>query len=449
MTRQPSILVVDDEYIVRESLRAWLKKSGYEAVGAGSGEEALSRLEETPFDVVLLDFKMPGMDGVETLHHIKENYPSTLVVMMTAYGSIESAVRAMKEGAGDYLVKPLDPDLLEPLVARLMHQKELLEENLILREQVARMVRFENLVGKSRPMLQLFDVIRDVAPADSSILITGETGVGKEMVAKAIHATSPRRDAPFVAINCGAFPEHLLESELFGHEKGAFTGANQARRGRLELCCGGTLFLDEIGGVSTRMQVDLLRVLEEKRFYRVGGERPIEVDFRILAATNQDLKQAIGASTFRADLYYRLNVISIHVPPLRERTEDIPLLAHYFLDRFSKETRKGIDSIQKDALDFLCRCPWPGNVRELRNAIERAVVLCKKRRIGMDELSFLRSDSLIPSVDQSLDQLIRDHIERVLKAHGGNISKAAEVLGIHRSTLHKRIKHYGMESSLE
>ena len=442
MTRKPSILVVDDEYAVQESLKVWLRKSGYQATGAGSGEEALGRLEETPFDVVLLDFKMPEMDGVETLRHIKENYPATLVVMMTAYASIESAIEAMKEGASDYLLKPLDPDLLEPLIARLMKQKELIEENLVLREQVARMVRFENLVGQSRPMQQVFDVIRDVAPTDSSVLITGETGVGKEMVAKAIHAISHRSDGPFMAINCGAFPEHLLETELFGHEKGAFTGAAQVRRGRLELCCGGTLFLDEIGGVSARMQVDLLRVLEEKRFYRVGGEKPIEVDFRILAATNQDLKQAIEASTFRADLYYRLNVISLHVPPLRERIEDIPLLARYFLDRFSKETKKSIDSIHKEAVDFLCRHPWPGNVRELQNAIERAVVLCKRRQIGMDELSFLRSDPLTPSVDQSLDQLIRDHIERVLKANGGNISRAAEILGIHRSTLHKKIRQY-------
>jgi two-component system response regulator HydG len=442
MTRQPSILVVDDEFAVQESLKVWLRKSGYISDGSSSGEEALSKLEEIPFDIVLLDIKMPGMDGIETLHRIKENFPNVLVVMMTAYACIESAVEAMKRGASDYLLKPLDPDMLDPLIARLMQYKDLMEENLMLREQVAGLVRFENLIGRSGAMQRIFDVIRDVAPTDSSILITGETGTGKEMVAKAIHAVGPRRESPFIPVNCGAFPEHLLESELFGHEKGAFTGAAQARKGRLELCSGGTLFLDEVGEISTRMQVDLLRVLEEKRFYRVGGEKPLDVDFRIIAATNRDLKRAIEEGTFRADLYYRLNVISIHVPPLRERIEDIPFLAQFFLERFNSEVNKNIDSFVKDALDFLCRYPWPGNVRELQNAIERAVVLCKKRQISLADLAFLQACPVAPSADETLDQIIRDHIERVLKANRGNISRAAEVLGIHRSTLHKRIKEY-------
>jgi two-component system response regulator HydG len=442
MTRQPSILVVDDEFAVQESLKVWLRKSGYISDGSSSGEEALSKLEETPFDIVLLDIKMPGMDGIETLRRIKENFPGALVVMMTAYACIESAVEAMKKGASDYLLKPLDPDMLDPLIARLMQYKDLMEENLMLREQMASLVRFENLIGRSDAMQRIFDVIRDVAPTDSSILITGETGTGKEMVAKAIHAIGPRKDAPFIPVNCGAFPEHLLESEFFGHEKGAFTGAIQARKGRLELCSGGTLFLDEVGEISIRMQVDLLRVLEEKRFYRVGGEKPLDVDFRIIAATNRDLKRAIEEGTFRADLYYRLNVISIHVPPLRERVEDIPFLAQFFLERFSSEVNKNIDSFAKDALDFLRRYPWPGNVRELQNAIERAVVLCKKRQISLADLAFLQACPAAPSADETLDQVIRDHIERVLKANRGNISRAAEVLGIHRSTLHKRIKEY-------
>lgn len=442
MTRQPSILVVDDEFAVQESLKVWLRKSGYISDGSSSGEEALSKLEETPFDIVLLDIKMPGMDGIETLGRIKENFPGALVVMMTAYACIESAVEAMKKGASDYLLKPLDPDMLDPLITRLMQYKDLMEENLMLREQMAHLVRFENLIGRSDAMQRLFDVIRDVAPTDSSILITGETGAGKEMVAKAIHAIGPRKEAPFIPVNCGAFPEHLLESELFGHEKGAFTGAAQTRKGRLELCSGGTLFLDEVGEISTRMQVDLLRVLEEKRFYRVGGEKPLDVDFRIIAATNRDLKRAIEDGIFRADLYYRLNVISIHVPPLRERVEDIPFLAQFFLERFSSEVNKNIDSFAKDALDFLCRYPWPGNVRELQNAIERAIVLCKKRQISLGDLAFLQACPAAPSADETLDQVIRDHIERVLKANRGNISRAAEVLGIHRSTLHKRIKEY-------
>ncbi len=445
MARRPAILVVDDEYAVQESLKVWLRKSGYSAEGCASGEQALAVLRDVPFDIVLLDVKMPGMDGLKVLARIVEEYPGTMVVMMTAYACIESAVEAMKAGARDYLVKPLDPDMLDPLFMRLMQYKEVVDENLLLREQVASMVRFENLVGRSAAMQQVFGLIRDVAPTDSSILITGETGTGKEMAARAIHAVSPRRNCPFIAANCGAFPEHLLESELFGHERGAFTGATHSRKGRLELCGGGTLFLDEIGGISMRMQVDLLRVLEEKRFYRVGGEKPIEVDFRLVAATNQDLARAIEDGTFRADLYYRLNVISIVVPPLRERVDDVPLLARYFLERFSKEMKKNIDSITKDALDFLSRYPWPGNVRELQNAMERAVVLCKHRRIGVGDLAFLQtcaSAGPVPAADESLDQVIRNHMERVLKANGGNISKAADTLGIHRSTLHKKIAQY-------
>ena len=442
MVQKPSILVVDDEYAVMQSLLVWLKKSGYLVRGAGAGAEALERLGEFPFDLVFLDMKMPEMDGLEVLRRIKENYPGTLVVMMTAYGSIESAVDAMKEGASDYLLKPLDPDMLEPLIARLLQLKELLEENVLLREHLSEVSRFENFIGGSDSIKEVFELIRDVAGTNSSILITGETGTGKELVAKTIHAVSQRSDSPFIAVNCGAFPEHLLESELFGHERGAFTGATQARRGRLELCRGGTLFLDEIADIPLRMQVDLLRVLEEKRFYRLGGETPIDVDFRVITATNRDLRQAVDAGTFRADLFYRLNVISIHVPPLRERTGDVYLLAHYFLNRFSNETKKNIDSLSRGAMEFLNGYDWPGNVRELQNAIERAVVLCKRRQIEIEDLAFLRIGSPGVSTDLTIDQLVREHIERVLKAHNGNISRSAEVLGMHRSTLHKRIKEF-------
>lgn len=444
---QPSILVVDDEYAVRQALKAWFSQSGYDTDTADSGAEALKKLEDAAFDVVFLDIMMPGMNGLETLEEIKKRYPSTIVVMMTAYASIESAIDAMKKGAGDYLMKPLDPDLLDPLVARLMRYRELMQENVLLRDQISRMVRFENLVGRSPAMQGVYAMIRDVALSDASVLITGETGTGKELVAKAIHAVSPRCEAPFIPVNCGAFPEHLLESELFGHEKGAFTGAAFSRKGRFELCAGGTLFLDEIGEVTPRMQVDLLRVLEDKQFYRVGGERAIEVDFRVVAATNRDLKQAVQQGSFRADLYYRLNVVSIHVPPLRERVEDIPLLAQHFLDRFSRETNKNIDSISKESLDFLRNYPWPGNVRELQNAMERAVVLCKKRQIGLGDLSFLQCGVVAPSVGETLDHVIRSHIQRVLEANAGNISRTAQVLGIHRSTLHKKIKEYGLETA--
>ncbi|MHC1724506.1 MAG: sigma-54 interaction domain-containing protein [Syntrophobacteraceae bacterium] len=306
------------------------------------------------------------------------------------------------------------------------------------------MTRFENFIGQSDAIQKVFQLIRDVALTNSSVLITGETGTGKEVVAKTIHAVSTRSDAPFIPINCGAFPEHLLESELFGHERGAFTGAHQVKRGRLELCRGGTLFLDEIADISARMQVDLLRVLEEKRFYRVGGESPIDVDFRVVAATNRDIKQAIETGAFRSDLFYRLNVISIQVPPLRDRKGDVPLLAQYFLERFSHETKKNVDSLSREALDFLNGYSWPGNVRELQNAIERAVVLCKRRQIGVDDLSFLQTGAPGISTDLTVEQMVQIHIERVLKARDGNISKAAEVLGIHRSTLHKKLKEYGI-----
>lgn len=435
---------MDDELSVRESLRVWLKKSGYAAEGSDSGKNALERLAERPVDVVFLDIKMPGMDGIETLHRIKEVYPSTQVVMMTAYGSVESSVQAMKMGASDYLMKPLDPDQVDPLILRLMQRRELIEENLLLRERLEGMDRFENLIGRSQAMQQMFEVIRDVAPSDSSVLITGETGTGKEMVARTVHALSSRGKAPFMAINCGAFSEHLLESELFGHEKGAFTGAVSSRKGRIELCGGGTLFLDEMGAISTRMQVDLLRVLEEKQFYRVGGQKPVAVDFRLIAATNQDLQEAVGKGTFRADLFYRLNVISIHVPPLRERVEDIPLLAQFFLERFRRDMKKDIESLSHEAMDYLCRYEWPGNVRELQNAMERVVVLGKRRQIGLNELAFLEPRLLSSPEDMRLERVIRDHLERALKACGGNISEAARMLGIHRSTLHKKIRGYGI-----
>jgi two-component system response regulator HydG len=447
MSRQPSILVVDDEFAVQQALRAWFVKSGYETDVAATGEEAVVKVRETAFDVVFLDIMMPGMDGIETLRQIKGGFPSTVVVMMTAYASIESAIEAMKIGASDYLLKPLDPDLLDPLVARLLKYRELLEENLLLKDRISKMVRFENLIGRSPAMQRVFDMIRDVALTDSAVLITGETGTGKELVAKAIHAVSPRCDAPFIAFNCGAFSENLVESELFGHERGAFTGATHARKGRLELCSSGTLFLDEIGEISPRMQVDLLRVLEEKKFFRVGGERPVEVDFRVIAATNRDLPSAIERGSFRADLYYRLNVISIHVPPLRDRVEDIPILAQHFLERYSREINKNADSIGRSAMELLQRYPWPGNVRELQNAIERAVVLCKKRQIDADELSFLQCGPPPPSASETLDQVVRDHILGVLRANNGNISKAAETLGIHRSTLHKRIREYDLDTA--
>jgi DNA-binding NtrC family response regulator len=444
MTDKVRILVVDDELVIRESLHGWLKKSGYQVDTAEGGSAALAMLEKTPYDLLFLDIMMPVMSGIEVLEVVKEDYPQTLVVMITAYGSVDTAVEAMKGGANDYLMKPFDPDQLSLLTEKLMQQKKLLDENIFLREQMAEAIRFENLVGRSDAMQGLFSLIQDVAESDSPVLITGETGTGKELVAKAIHAKSARCNGPFIAVNCGAFPEHLLESELFGHERGAFTGAHRAKKGRLDLAHHGTLFLDEVGTVPLKMQVDFLRVLETKEFHRLGGTAEIEVDFRTIAATNRDLHQAIEKGEFRQDFFYRLNVISLHIPPLRERRDDIPLLVEHFLDRYCRETNKDIDTINKAAMAILKQYDWPGNVRELENAIERAVVIGKKRRLGLDEFSFLAPHLSAAAETHSLEKTQVAHVVKVLKEFDWNITKAAQALDINRVTLHKKIKKYDL-----
>jgi DNA-binding NtrC family response regulator len=444
MVGKVRILVVDDELVIRESLHGWLKKSGYQVDTAEGGSAALAMLEKTPYDLLFLDIMMPVMSGIEVLEVVKEDYPQTLVVMITAYGSVETAVQAMKRGANDYLLKPFDPDQLSLLTEKLMQQKRIMDENIFLREQMAEAIRFENLVGRSEAMQELFSLIQDVAESDSPVLITGETGTGKELVAKAIHAKSARCNGPFIAINCGAFPEHLLESELFGHERGAFTGAHRAKKGRLDLAHHGTLFLDEVGIVPLKMQVDLLRVLETKEFHRLGGTAEIEVDFRTIAATNRDLQQAIEKGEFRQDFFYRLNVISLHIPPLRERRDDIPLLAEHFLDRYSRETNKDIDTINREAMSILRQYDWPGNVRELENAIERAVVIGKKRRLDPEEFSFLAPHLSAAAETYSLEKTQVVHLFKVLKEFDWNITKAAQALEINRVTLHKKIKKYNL-----
>jgi DNA-binding NtrC family response regulator len=444
MVDKVRILVVDDELVIRESLHGWLKKSGYQVDTAEGGSSALAMLEKTPYDLLFLDIMMPVMSGIEVLEVVKEDYPQTLVVMITAYGSVETAVQAMKRGAVDYLMKPFDPDQLSLLTEKLMQQKRIMDENIFLREQIAEAIRFENLVGRSEAMQELFTMIQDVAESDSPVLITGETGTGKELVAKAIHAKSARCNGPFIAINCGAFPEHLLESEHFGHERGAFTGAHRAKKGRLDLAHHGTLFLDEVGTVPLKMQVDLLRVLETKEFHRLGGTTEIEVDFRTIAATNRDLQQAIKKGEFRQDFFYRLNVISLHIPPLRQRRDDIPLLADHFLDRYARETNKDIDTISKEAMALLRQYDWPGNVRELENAIERAVVISKKRRLDLEEFSFLAPHLSAAAETYSLEKTQIAHLLRVLKEFNWNITKAAQALEINRVTLHKKIKKYDL-----
>ena len=438
------ILVVDDELIVRESLGGWLERDGHMVDKAASGEESLEKFEKTRYDIILLDIKMEGMSGLEVLKRVKEIDPDVSVVMITAYGSIPSAIEAMKSGAYEYLLKPFDPDELMVLIEKIRKHQAERRETQFLREQYKERTRFENMIGQSIALQGVFDLIESVAPTDSTVLIKGETGTGKGLAARAIHTKSRRGQGPFVVVNCGAFPEHLLESELFGYQKGAFTDAKITKKGRLELAHGGTLFLDEVGEISTRMQIDLLRVLEDHIFYRVGGTQPIEADFRVIAATNKDLERAIKEGTFREDLYYRLNVISFTMPPLREHKEDIPLLAEYFLHRFAQETNKPVNQIGREALDEMMLYDWPGNVRELGNAVERAVVVGKGPRILPQDLPIFRPEYVSSAPRRTLREVEIGHLESVLKETRWSVSKSAEILGIDRSTLYDKIKRYDL-----
>jgi DNA-binding NtrC family response regulator len=438
------ILIVDDELIMRESLAGWLERDGHRVDKAPSGEVALEMLEKTRYDILLLDIKMDGMSGLEVLKRVHENDPHVAVVMITAYGSVSTAIEAMKSGAFDYLMKPFDPSELGLLIEKIIDRQARDLETLFLKEEYRERTRFESMLGQSRAMQEVFNLIEDVATTDSTILITGETGTGKGLAAKAIHSKSPRCGGPFVAVNCGAFPEHLLESELFGHQKGAFTDAKTSKKGRLELAHDGTLFLDEIGEISMRMQIDLLRVMEDRIFYRVGGTQPIEADFRVIAATNKDLAQAIRDRTFRQDLFYRLNVISFVMPPLRDRKEDIPILAEHFLRRFSQESNKNIDKISREAMDEMMLYEWPGNVRELENAIERAVVVGKGRTVQPEDLPIFSPEHRTMPVDKSLQEIEKTHILTILEENDWNIKKSADILQIDRSTLYSKIKRYGI-----
>ncbi len=436
------ILIVDDELIVRESLGGWLERDGHYIEKVASGEEALETLKDNRFDILLVDIKMEGMSGLDVLKRVKENDPDVAVVMITAYGSIPTSIDAMKHGASDYLLKPFDPNELGVLIEKILGNQAQAKENLYLKEQFKERSRFESMIGQSNPMQEIFDLIQNVAPMDSTVLITGETGTGKGLAAKAIHTNSPRCEGPFVAVNCGAIPEHLMESELFGYQKGAFTDAKDNKKGRLELAHGGTLFLDEIGEISMRMQIDLLRVLEDRVFYRVGGTQPIEADFRVIAATNRDLSEAIRQGIFREDLYYRLNVILFKMPSLRERKEDIPLLAEHFLHRFSQETNKHVEKITRDALDEMMLYEWPGNIRELENAIERAVVVGKGTKIVPEDLPIFSPEHIEAPKNNSLKEIEKAHITQILKENDWNIARSAKILDIDRTTLYNKIKRY-------
>jgi two-component system response regulator HydG len=442
------VLVVDDELAMRESIAAWLTQDGCLVAKAASGAEALAALERREFDIALVDVKMPGMDGVDLLERIKDEHPETLVVIITAYGSIESSVRAMKAGASDYLLKPFDPEQLMLLLEKLGRQRALLRENLTLRRRLldSQAGGYEDMVGRSEAMLKVFGLIEQAAAAEAPVLILGETGVGKELAARAIHNRGQRSFGPFAAVNCGAQSESLLESELFGHERGAFTGAIKARRGLLEMADGGSLFLDEVGEISSRMQVALLRVLEDKRFKRVGGDRDIFSDYRLICATHRDLDDLIGRGKFRRDFYYRINVFSVFIPPLRERTDDIIPLAEYFIDKFARQTGRERPELLKKAEQALLGYAWPGNVRELRNVIERAVIVSRGGSIGLDKLTFLRPAGAEDAPPLSLAAVELDHIRRTLKAHDWNVTRAAAALGIDRSTLSRKMKRAGIQA---
>jgi two-component system, NtrC family, response regulator HydG len=441
VSTKANLLIVDDELIVRDSLGKWFREEGYDVSTADSAHEALSLVAEKQFDLALVDIKMPGTDGVELQARMKEVAPDTLVIIMTGYASVETAVAALKNGAYDYVTKPFDPDDIAHTIQNALAHKRAEREVVRLRETVAATSLPKELVGKSDTMKHVFESIQTVAPTDATVLITGESGTGKELVARAIHAASNRKFNPFVVIHCGALTETLLESELFGHEKGAFTGAQYRKKGSFEIAEGGTVFLDEIGDISLKTQTDLLRVLQEHEIRRVGGNQPIHVDFRCISATNKNLEAMIEDKQFRVDLFYRLNIFPIHLPPLRERREDIPFLAMHFLRKFADSMNKRVTQIAPGAMKLLQRCDWPGNVRELENAIERAMVVAQGSELHENDF-VLKITSAVPA-GRKLEDIERAHILAVLEECGGNQTLAAQVLDIDRVTLHNKLRKYG------
>ena len=447
MSEQAKLLIVDDELSVRDSLGKWFREEGYAIGTAENADEALTRMAETHWDMALLDIKMRGTDGIELQRRLHEIDPELIVVMMTGYASVETAVAALKNGAYDYVSKPLDPDEIAHLVKKALAHHRAEKENVRLRETVTEATRPGELVGQSAAMRKVSEAIETVGPTDATVLVTGESGTGKELLVRAIHAASMRRFHPLVAIHCGALTETLLESELFGHEKGAFTGALYRKKGKFEIAEGGTVFLDEIGDISLKTQTDLLRVLQEHEITRVGGNQVIKVDFRCVAATNKNLERLIEEGKFRPDLFYRLNVFHIELPPLRERPEDIPLLVDHFVRKFSLAMNKRIASISREAMNLLQQQPWPGNVRELENAVERAMVVAQDPEVREQDFIFKAQTATPNGGAKTLDEIERAHILKVLEECGDNQSRAAEVLDIDRVTLHHKLKKYGWTRS--
>ncbi len=452
MKENNNVLVVDDDPAHRTMLRTLLTGWGYMIIEANDGSAAIENVKNQAFDLILMDIRMIKVSGLQALTEIKAFNPAIPVIMMTAYSSVETAVEALKNGAYDYLTKPLDFDELRIAMKRAMDHKLLREENRLLKESLGDHFDRRNIIGRSPAMVKLLETVAQVAPSEATVLIAGESGTGKEMIAGATHFNSPRKTGPFVKINCAAITETLLESELFGHERGAFTDAHRKKEGRFRQAHRGSLFLDEISEMSLGMQVKVLRVLQEKEITRVGGEEVIKVDVRLIAATNKDLLQEIDKGRFREDLYYRLNVVTLTMPPLRERGEDIPLLAQHFLEMFIKKNNKGIKGFTPQSMDRLLRYDWPGNVRELMNAVERGVVLSSSEYLDEVDLPLIQRGlplemeitdvDTIPS-DLPLDEVEKTTILKTLESAGGNKSEAARRLGITRRTLHKKLKKYG------
>ncbi|MEI6696365.1 MAG: sigma-54 dependent transcriptional regulator [Bacteroidota bacterium] len=445
MSKKISILIVDDEESVRDSLFNWFIEDGYSVECAENAKTALLKLESDHFDIILADIKMPGMDGLEMLRRIKLMKNESIVIVMTAFATVDTAVQALKDGAFDYITKPFDPDDLSHLIRNASKQISLIQENEILKERVVTLENVEDLIGESEAIKKVLQEVVSVAHSNSSVIITGESGTGKELIAKAIHSNSPRKYFPLVSVHCGALTESLLESELFGHEKGAFTGAMYNRKGRFEMADSGTIFLDEIATISSKMQVELLRVLETKTFIRVGGNKEITSDFRVICATNRNLKQMVEEGTFREDLFYRLNVVNIHVPPLRERTGDIPMLTEYFIKKYCISMNKPPIPIDASALKRLEEFDFPGNIRELENMIERAIVIGNGKKITLKDLPLEKTK--INSTAESLDEQEKQHISHILIKYEWNISRSAKALEVDRVTLYNKIKKYNLKSS--
>ncbi len=463
--RAERILVVDDDPIILSSAERILTAEGYEVFKAMDGESALKILEEVVCDLVLADLRMPGMDGMELLKRIKAFLPSTEVIIITGFGTIKSAVEALRAGAYDYIEKPFTPETLKNIVSGCLERKRLVMENIQLRREVQGLYKLEKIIGNSRAMQRVFDLIAQVAPTNSTVLITGESGTGKELVARAIHYNSPRRDAPFIVVDCSSIPETLIEAELFGHTKGAFTGAFTSRKGLLELANTGTLFLDEIGNLSLSVQAKLLRVLQEREFRPVGSDRSIKVDVRFIAATNKNLLDLVREGSFREDFFYRLNVFPIKLPPLRERKEDIPGLVHHFIKKYSKETGCEVNHISAEAMRILTSYDWPGNVRELENVIHRAVILSDSSIIRPEHIQiegYPHQDIPVASIPKNLQELKRlkgflkrkaveglerEFIIEALKRNNFNVSKAAMDVGMQRTNFYGLMKKYGIKPS--